>query len=279
MILITWEFKIRQGVRFHGGEPLTVEDIKFSIERAQQETSDYKTYVEVIKEVRAVDAQTLHVITHGPTPLLLENLINIFVLPQSWATEHDVLITQNRKAGEENYAVRHANGTGPFKLDLREPDVRTIMTRNDDWWGLEQYPHNIDRIRFTPIANNATRIAALLSGELDFVLDPPIQDLQRIARTRNLKLKTTPQVRTIFFGMEQGKAELETSNVKGRNPFADKRVRQAIYHAINAPAIQRAIMRGQSAPAGIIIAPGVNGYSPELRHSPALRSKSCQGSA
>ncbi len=260
----TWEFKIRQDVRFHDGTPLTVEDIKFSIERAQTENSDFSTYVEPVKEVVIIDAETIHLITYAPTPLLLENLTTTFMMSQAWAEANDVVRVQKRARGEENYAVRNANGTGAFKLDLREPDVRTIMSRNDDWWGLSESPHNIDEIRFRPIANDATRVAALLSGELDFIIDPPLQDLQRIDRTRGLRLKAAPQLRTIFLGLNQGTPTLTSSSVTDRNPFADRRVRQAVYQAINADAIQRAIMRGQSVPAGVIIQPGINGYTPEL---------------
>src|SRR5690606_25900171 len=161
------------------------------------------------------------------------------------------------------YAVRNANGTGPFKVQLREPDVRTILVKNEDWWGLKQWPTNVDEIVYTPIANQATRVAALLSGELDFVLDPPLQDIARIKAAPGLKTLNTPQNRTIFLGMDQASPELRSSNVKGKNPFADVRVRQAVYQAIDIKAIQQKVMRGESAPAGIITPSFVNGWTKE----------------
>src|SRR5690606_1578151 len=165
---------------------------------------------------------------------------------------------------EETYAVRHANGTGPFKLKLREPDIRTILVKNEDWWGLEQWAHNVDEIVYTPIANQATRVAALLSGELDFLLDPPVQDIGRIRNAPGIDVQQVNQIRTIFFGLDQGVAELRSSNIKGKNPFADKRVRQALYQAIDIDAIHQKVMRGASVPAGIITAPGVHGHTAEL---------------
>jgi peptide/nickel transport system substrate-binding protein len=162
------------------------------------------------------------------------------------------------------YTVRNANGSGPFKLELREPDIKTILVKNPKWWGLSQNPHNVDRIIYTPIANAATRVAALLSGEVDFVLDPPFQDLARISGSANLKTQQIAQIRTIFYGLDVGSTELRSSNVKGKNPFQDKRVRQAINMAIDLNAIQKIVMRGFSVPAGVITAPGVHGFPNDL---------------
>ncbi len=275
---LIWEFKLREGVQFQDGTPLTAEDVVFSIKRAKTETSDYATYLEPVVEAIAVDTHTVQLITGAPYPLLLENLTTIFIMSRDWAAKHDVVQVQDRAAGEENYAVRNANGTGAFKLDIREPDIRTVLVRHDNWWGLDPAQavgpaHNLDRIIFRPIANNATRVAALLSGELDFLLDPPVADLARIERTPGLSLSSTPQTRTIFFGMEMNRDELRASDVKGANPFKDKRVREALYRAINVDAIKRVIMRGRAAPAGQIVAPGINGYTEEfdtrLEHDPA----------
>jgi len=121
----------------------------------------------------------------------------------------------------------------------------------------------VDRVIYKPISNAATRVAALLSGEVDFVLDPPLQDLKRIDATDGLKTVSVPQVRTIFFGMDQSIAELRSSNVKGANPFSDVRVRQAMDLAIDETAIQRVVMEGLSFPAGMITSPGVLGNTPE----------------
>ncbi len=268
---LIWEFRLREGVTFHDGTPFTGDDVAFSIERAQGETSDFRPLIDTVTEVEIVSDHVVRLHTSVPTPLLVNNLTDVFILNRDWAEEHSVETAQDFSAGDENYAVRHGMGTGPFILELREPDIRTVMVRNDNWWGLEVFePHNIDRIVYTPISNDATRIAALLSGEVDFVLDPPLQDLRRISGAPGLNVQQTAQVRTIFFGLNQGDDELESSNIRGSNPFADVRVRQAVYQAINIDAIQSRIMRGLSEPAGVIISPPINGYTEELDTRPAF---------
>jgi peptide/nickel transport system substrate-binding protein len=138
------------------------------------------------------------------------------------------------------------------------------MTRNPEWWGLGQNPHNIDRIVHTVIKDPALRLQALLSGEVDFLSDPPLADLDQIERAPGLKLERTNEVRTMYLGLDQGSHELRSSDIEGRNPFADRRVRQAIYQAIDEETIVEEVMSGLAIPAGIIVQPGVNGYAPEL---------------
>lgn len=260
----TWDFSIREGVKFHDGSILTTQDVKFSLERALSENSDVKGDIAAISGVEVLDDTTVRVTTNGPSPILPNLLANIMIMSESWATEHGVELPQDRSGGEETFAVRNAMGTGPFILESREPDLKTVMVKNPDWWGLSDNPHDVDKLVFTPIANQATRIAALLSGELDFVIDPPVQDLARIEKTSGYGLQTAPQIRTIFLGMNQYDDELGSSNVEGANPFKDVRVRKAMYQAINIEAIQEKIMRGFSVPAGMIQPPGVHGYSEKL---------------
>ena len=112
-------------------------------------------------------------------------------------------------------------------------------------------------------------MAALLSGEVDFIQDVPVQDLARVADTDGLKVITAPQNRVIFFGMNQGDADLESDNIEGANPLADLRVRQAMNMAINRDAIKQVVMRGQSIPAGVAMPPFVNGWTQELDVVPA----------
>jgi len=258
-----WEFKLREGVKFHGGQDFTATDVVFSIARAQAESSDFKEQVKSITLVEAIDDLTVHITTDGPNPILPNQLTSLFMIDEGWATENDVVEPQNYAAEEENFATRNTNGTGPFKLISRAPDEETVLERNPDWWGNSEFPGNIQRVEYRPIKNAATRVAALLSGEVDFVLDPPLQDLARIEATDGLKVLQTAQVRTIFFGMDQASAELRSSNIKGANPFADVRVRKAMDLAIDAEAIQRVVMDGLSFPAGMITSPGVLGNTPE----------------
>jgi peptide/nickel transport system substrate-binding protein len=273
----TWEFNLRKGVKFQDGSPFTAEDVKFSFERALSKTSDFKKKIEAVKEVKIINDHVVHIVTDGPLPILPNYLITIFMMSKKWCEKHDVTMPQDRTKQEESYAVRHAMGTGPFKLVLREPDVRTVMVKNKDWWGLKEYPHHVDEVIYTPIANQATRVAALLSGEIDFLLDPPLQDLKRIEKTPDMRVEEVEQLRTIFLGVNQGRKELLTSNIKGKNPFADKRVRQAIYQAIDINAIKKKVMRGYAKPAGIITPPPVHGYTKimdqRLPYDPAAAKK------
>jgi peptide/nickel transport system substrate-binding protein len=260
----TWEFKLRKGVTFHDGTPFTAEDVAFTVKRANGETSDFKNYIKSVVETKILDDYTIQLITSGPNPILADQLTYVFIMSKKWCEKNGVTEATSFKDQEETYAVRHANGTGPFMLELREPDIKTILVKNPNWWGLKQNPHNIDKIIYTPIANAATRVAALLSGEVDFLLDPPLQDLDRIKANPNLKIQQTAQIRTIFYGVDQGSAELRSSNIKGKNPFKDPRVRKAMHMAIDINAIHKKVMRSMSVPANVMTPPGVHGYPKDL---------------
>ena len=138
------------------------------------------------------------------------------------------------------------------------------MVRNPDWWGFERYPHNIDRIEYRPITDPKERLAALLRGDLDLLTDPPFDALEQIRSTPGLKLAQANEPRIIYLGLDQSRAELRSSDAKGRNPFSDKRVRQAIYQAIDIETIRDEVMQSLATPAGMMVAPAVNGYAPEL---------------
>src|SRR6056300_423686 len=256
----TWVFNIRKGVKFHDGSSLNASDIAFSINREKTAPSDMVDLIKSIKSASAIGDYTVEIKTEGPNPILLNQLTQIFVMSEAWAKANGCEVSYNWDAGETSYCASNANGTGPFKITFREQDVRTVFEKNNDWWG-DHSTHNIDKIELLPIKNDATRVAALLSGEIDYTNVVPVQDIQRIGNSADHKISQAAQNRTIFFGMDQGSPELSSSNIKGKNPFADKRVRQAMYQALDMDAIRDKVMRGQSFPAGIITAPGVNGYT------------------
>ncbi|MDE4096508.1 ABC transporter substrate-binding protein [Phaeobacter gallaeciensis] len=257
-----WTFKLREGVKFHDGADFTAEDVVFSFERANHEASDYKEQAKNVTSVEVIDEYTVKLMTDGPNPILPNQLTSIYMMDKGWSEANNVTAPQDFKAKEETYAVRNANGTGPFSLVSRAPDELTVLERNAAWWGNDMFPGNIDKIEYRPISNAATRVAALLSGEVDFVLDPPLQDLKRIEAADGLGVKTVAQIRSIFFGMDQGVDKLRSSDVDG-NPFKDKRVREAFNLAIDKAAIQRVVMEGLSFPTGMITPPGVLGNTPD----------------
>src|ERR1700741_1023116 len=152
-----------------------------------------------------------------------------------------------------SYASLHANGTGPFSVESHQPGVKTVFKVNPNWWRKPE--HNLKEIVFTPIGSDATRVAALLSGEVDIIEPVPIQDIGRVDSSGIAKVMTGPELRTIFLGMDQIRDELLYSNVKGKNPFKDVRVREAFYRAIDVELIKTPVMRGLSRPSALMIAP------------------------
>ena len=259
-----WVFKLREGVTFADGADFNAEDVVFSFGRAQSENSAMKELLTSIPDVRAVDDYTVEFVTDGPNPILPNNFTNLFMMDSGWAEANDVVDVQNMADGETTFAATNANGTGPYTVESREPDVKTVLVANPDYWGVDDFPLGFDRVEYTPIQNAATRVAALLSGEVDFIQDVPVQDLDRVKGTDGLVVKTAPQNRVIFLGLNIGADDLERDNIEGANPLADVRVRRAMNMAINRDAIKQVVMRGQSQPAGMIAPPFVDGWTEEL---------------
>ena len=257
-----WRFELRKGVTFHDGSPFTADDVVFSFKRAAGEGSDMKSYVSSFKEVRRIDDFTVEIETITPFPILSDVISLVYMMNKKWCEENKAQLPVDRRKGIENTASFKANGTGPFRLKERQPTTRSVLVRNGNYW--DKIESNVDEVVFTPIGNDATRVAALLSGEIDVMEPVPLQDVERIKSNLNLKVMQGPELRTIFLGMDQKRDELLYSSVKGKNPFKDKRVRQAFYQAIDIETIKSRVMRGASAPAALMIGPGIKGFVPEL---------------
>ena len=255
-------FELRKGVKFHDGSPFTADDVLFSFDRIRQPQGTMQIYVTGISEIKKIDSHTIDVMLSAPQPILLRNIIDFRIMSKAWAEKNNTTKTQDYKAKEENFASRNVNGTGPYKILGWQPEQRILMSRNEAWW--DKPTGNVDQVVYTPISNQATRVAALLSGEIDMLTDLPTQDVDRLRKTSGLKVLDGPEVRTIYLAPDIGSPELKYSSVKGKNPFADKRVRQALSMAIDREAIKRNIMRGLSIPAAVMVAPGVNGNSPDI---------------
>jgi peptide/nickel transport system substrate-binding protein len=259
-----WVFTLREGVTFHDGAAFDSEDVVFSMNRAMTPDSDYKELLASVKEVRAAGPYTVEIETNGPNPIMSNNLTNLFIMDKGWAEANGAVKVQDYEGGEDTFAAKNANGTGPYKLVSREPDVKTVLAANENYWGAGEFPLQVTAVEYTPIQNPATRVAALLSGEVDFIQDVPVQDLARVAGTNGLDVRTAPQNRVIFFGLNAGDADLANDNIEGANPLADVRVRRAMSMAINRDAIKQVVMRGQSDPAGMIAPPFVNGWDADM---------------
>ncbi len=251
----TWVFKLRQGVVWHDGSKFTADDVVFSVLRVQADTSNMKVYGNALGKPRKIDDFTVELTTPVPNPVLIDMVSagNIFMMNKAWSEKNKVEKPQDFKNKEETYAIRNAMGTGPFILVSREADVKTVLKKNPNWWGIKEkrFEGNVDEVVYTPIKAPGTRVAALLSGEVDFVLDPPLQDLEKLKQVKALKVYEGQENRVIFIGMDQARDELLYSNVKGKNPFKDKRVRQALYQAADVEALKKTVMRGLSVPTAI----------------------------
>jgi peptide/nickel transport system substrate-binding protein len=245
-----WRFRLRENVKFHDGTALTADDVVFSVIRSQHPNASNRALTTRVGHVRKIDSSTVEFELDAPNPILLEHLLAAPVMSKAWCERHGVVRPQDYIKREETYAVRHAMGTGPYMLKSYEPGVRTVLIRNPAYW--EAAEGNVGEAVYRPITNPATRIAALVSGELDFVLDPPPQDLERIRGTPGLKVVEGTEWRVIHLGFDQFRDELLYSNVKGKNPFKDRRVRLAFYQAIDVEALRTKVMRGSALPTGSI---------------------------
>jgi peptide/nickel transport system substrate-binding protein len=266
---LTWRFTLRKGVRFHDGAPFTADDVVFSVERASAPTSQIRVYATALGKPSKIDEHTVEFKLAEPNPILLEHATLVQMMSRAWCEKHKVQRPLDFSNKQESYASRYTNGTGPYMLKLREPDVKTVMVRNPNWWG--RHEGNVAEVVYLSIKSDATRVAALIAGDVDLVVDPAPQDAARLRKQPGIKVLEGPENRIIFFGFDQARDELLYSDLKGRNPFKDRRVREAIYRAIDVEALKRVTMRGQAVPTGGIT-PSILGSTPEaerrLPHDP-----------
>jgi peptide/nickel transport system substrate-binding protein len=264
----TWFYDLRPGVKFHDGTPFTADDVIFSLNRAATGGSNMKAYFVSVKEFRKVSDTRVEIDTKYPDPLLTDKLAGIGIMSRAWAEKNNASGTADMTKNEENFATRNAMGTGPFVLKDRKPGERTVLVNNPGWW--DKPAHNLTEVIFTPVANPATRVAALKAGDIDMMYEVPPQDTEGLKRDANVAVLEGPETRVVYFGFDQERNELLHSNIKGKNPFKDRKVREAIYRSIDVDAIKRTVMRGQSFPTALMVAPGINGYVKELDKRPAL---------
>jgi peptide/nickel transport system substrate-binding protein len=261
----TWRFKLRPNVKFHDGTPFTADDVVFSIERVMGPTSQRAFQLKGVTAAKKVDDLTVDISLATPDAVLPEKFFLIGMMSKAWCIKHGVEKAQDFNGKQETYAVRNANGTGPFRLERFEPDTRTLLKAHPQWWGRsDKRTGNVDEVSFVSIKTDATRLAALSSGEIDLVLDPPFQDVERLKTEPQITVLQVPDLGQQYFTFDQARDELIAGDVKDRNPFKDKRVRQAVYHAINVDLIVKKVLRGQGTPTGAYLSSRIDGVPPEL---------------
>lgn len=252
-----WRFHLRAGVKWQDGSPFSADDVVFSLGRILSKNSSMRAPLSPVKEARKVDGLTVEFETFTPDPIFLQEQTNFLIMSKAWCEEYHaiepVLIGK-----EDNYALHNAMGTGPFRLVSREPDRRTVVEANPGWW--DKPEHNLDRVEFNVVGSAPTRVAALLSGEVDMIYAVPPQDIARIKQTAGLQLLQTPELRTIYLGFNLSREELPSTDVKGKNPLRDVRVRQAFGLAIDEPAIASRVILGLGHPTWMMWGAGNNGY-------------------
>lgn len=261
----TWRLLLRSGVSFHDGSPFTADDAVFSLGRALAPPSQRAFQLKGISAVRKIDALNIEIQLEAPDAVLPEKLQFVAMMSKAWSEKHGVTRAQDFNGKQETFAVRQANGTGPMQLLRYEPDVRTLLKRHSQWWGWgDPRSGNLAQASFITIKSDATRLAALASGEVDLVLDPPYQDIQRLRNDTRFVLQQTPDIGQQYLAFDQASEQLAGSDITGRNPFKDLRVRKAVYHAIDIPLIVDKVLRGQAVPTGAFLSPLVDGVPAEL---------------
>jgi peptide/nickel transport system substrate-binding protein len=264
----TWRFQLRPGVKFHDGTPFTADDAVFSIGRALEKTSQRANQLRGVTGARKVDESAIEIVTSAPDAVLPTKLWLVAMMSKRWSQANNVLLPQDYNNKQETFAVRNANGTGPFMLARYEADVRTVLKANPAWWGRSggQGGGNLQEAVYSVIQSDATRLAALASNQVDFVIDPPFQDLPRLKADASVKLVDTVDVGTQYLAFDQHSDSLP--GVPGKNPFKDLRVRRAVQLAIDTDLIVRQVLRGQGTTTGSFVSPLVDGYLARFEKRP-----------
>lgn len=262
----TWRFVLRRNVRFHDGSPFTADDVVFSYQRARAPGSLLATSFQTVREIRKIDDFTVEFVTNGPDPILPHEISTWLIMSKSWAEQNNATRPTDLTRNEQSFASTNANGTGPFRLRSRTPDGRTVLEVNREWW--DTPTHNLTEVIFTPLSNPATRTAALLSGDVDMVYTLPLNSIAQVQARPGLRVIQGPELRQMFFAMDLVRDQLFNSDLQGRNPFKDIRVRQAVQIAIDAEAIRAQVMRGLAVVNYQMVPPGVNGFDASINVTP-----------
>lgn len=248
----TMRFHLRKNVKFHSGNPFTAADVAFTFNRIK-ESPDFKGVFTSFTAANVIDSHTIDLVTDGSFPLLLNSATYIFPMDAQFYTGKDA--KGNDKGAivkhGDSFASSNTSGTGPFRVVERQQGVKVVFERFSDYWDTKS-PGNVSKIVFTPIKESATRVAALLAGDVDFIAPVPPNDLKRIKSKANLV--TMSGTRIISLQLNQKRVE----------QFKDARVRRAIVYAINNRAIEKKIMRGFATAAGQNSPEGYLGHDKDL---------------
>jgi peptide/nickel transport system substrate-binding protein len=260
-----WRFKLRPHVKFHDGTRFTADDVVFNIDRAMHPLSAHKSTLPNVTGARKVDELTVDVLTSQPTPVLPLAISNLRLMSKSWSEKNRCEKPQDYKGKEETHSSRNVNGTGPYRLVKWEPDIKTVFAANESYWGRRG---NVTEALYYVIGSAATRVAALISGEMDFVIDPAVQDLDRLRQTPTVKVAQGMGLGTNYLGFDHARTTLVHGDAGGRNPFRDVRVREAVRLAIDNAALQSKVMRGTGGTGRALYTPANDGFDKRFATTP-----------
>ncbi len=264
-----WRFELRPGLHFQDGTPLDADDVVFSIRRAQQPGTAFAAYAAPLGEPQRIDARTIELRLPQPDPLLLDRAAGVLVMSRRWAEAHRSTQVPDLKAREAAASTREAMGSGRFRLLSREPGLRTVLVRNPRHWAWSAAgAGNVERVELLPIPNDATRVAALLSGEVDLVQDVAPQDADRLQREPGLRVLQAAETRLMFLGMDLSRDRLLGRGPPDRNPLKDPRVREALALAIDRPLLVRTVMHGRAEPTDCLAIARAGCHWPALESPP-----------
>lgn len=251
----TYRFHLREGVKFHSGREMTAKDVEFTFDRLKN-SEDFKGIFVNFTDLKVVDDHTIDLVTDGPYPLVLHTATYIFPLDSEFYSGEDESGRDKAEVvkHQDSFASTNISCTGPYTVASREQGVEVVFERFQDYWDTES-PGNVNTIIMTPIKEGPTRVAAQLSGDIDFAAPIPPADLERIDGADNVDLVTMSGTRIITFQMNQER----------REEFKNAKVRQAIVHAINNEGIVEKIMKGFGTPAAQQSPEGYLGYNPDLK--------------
>jgi peptide/nickel transport system substrate-binding protein len=259
-----WRFKLRPGVKFHDGTPFTADDVVFNVKRALDPISAMKSTLPNVTAAKKVDDLTVDFLTSQPTPVLPLALTNLRLMSKAWCEKHKVERPQDFKGKEETYAVRNTNGTGPFTLKRWDTDVTTVLVAHPGYWGKRG---NVTEAHYIVVATGATRLAGLISGEIDIVTDPSVQDFIRLRTTPGITVGEVTGTGAQFLGFHHTRPDI--GNATRGNPMKDVRVRKAIRAAIDIPTLQSKVMRGTATVGKAIYTSVIDGFDPRFKGAPA----------
>jgi len=250
---VTWTFKLREGVKFHNGNAFTADDVVYTFERIMKSETltAFKGYLATVDTVKAINDYEVQVVTKTSYPIFAADIRNVAILDKETC----------ENLTDEEISLKPI-GTGRYKLVEHIKEDHIDLEANSDYWGGEQ---EFKTVRFRPITNEATRTATMLSGEVDMTVDLGVRDIERIEKTEGMSIITQPSLRILYLNIDGWRDQTAAVDPTKPNPLKDLKVRQAIYHAIDADTIVKNVMNNHAYTTATYIPEVFNGHNSDIK--------------